>query len=108
MGSETADAACLAVDGNRATIGVRFPSAGDGFFFLEDNPAGQDRFVRCRLRSRTVRDRLSVPGPSTLATRSTSGSISIHDALRVLVGGPARSRIRLGPGLAWARCRRPR
>jgi hypothetical protein len=77
-GNETAGVACLRVSGNHATIGVRFPSAGDGFFFLEDNPNGQDRFKPVALESgQSVTD-----CPATPATLDTilNGNLSVHDA----------------------------
>jgi hypothetical protein len=78
LGSETAHVACLRVTGNRATIGLQFPSAGDGFFFLEDNPAGQDRFRPVALAAgQSVTD-----CPETPATLDpiSPGTISVHDA----------------------------
>lgn len=86
LGSETAHVACLKVDGNRATIGVRFPSAGDGFFFLEDNPTGQDRFRQAPLGAgQSVTDCPAVP--STLDT-IPNGNVSVHDALPVPLSQP--------------------
>ena len=78
LGSETAHVACLTVNGNRATIGVQFPSAGDGFFFLEDNPTGPDGFGAALLAAgQSVTD--CPAGPSALDP-IPAGSISIHDA----------------------------
>jgi hypothetical protein len=77
LGSETAHVACLRVNGNRATIGVQFPSAGDGFFFFEDNPTGQDRFKPAALAAgQSVTD--CPMGPATLDPMN--GNISVHDA----------------------------
>jgi hypothetical protein len=78
VGSVTIDAVCLAVDGTRATIGGRFPSVGDVFFILEDDPAGQDRYVLVPAASgQSVTD--CPAGPSTLPPID-SGNISIHGA----------------------------
>ncbi len=77
LGSETADVACLRVNGNRATIGLRFPSAGDGFFFFEDNPTGEDRFASVPLEAgQSVADCPAVP--STLGA-ILNGDVSVHD-----------------------------
>jgi hypothetical protein len=79
LGSESAHVACLDVEGNRATIGVEFsPSIGSGFFFLEDNPTGQDRFGAAALAAgQSITD--CPAGPSTLDPIST-GTINVHDA----------------------------
>jgi hypothetical protein len=77
LGSETAHVACLRVSGNRATIGVQFPSAGDGFFFFEDNPTGQDGFASAPLAAgQSVTD--CPASPATL--NPVTGDISVHDA----------------------------
>jgi hypothetical protein len=77
LGGETAHVACLRVNGNRATIGVQFPSAGDGFFFLEDNPTGPDRFKPAPLAAgQSVTD--CPMSPATLDP--ITGNISVHDA----------------------------
>jgi len=84
LGSETAQVACLRVVGNRATIGVRFPSAGDGFFFFEDNPTGEDRFKPAPLAAgQSVTD--CPPTPATL--EPITGDIKVHDAPPTPVGG---------------------
>jgi hypothetical protein len=78
LGSETAEVACLRVNGNRATIGLRFPSAGDGYFFFEDNPTGQDRFRSAPLGAgQSVTDCPAVP--ATLDA-ILNGDVTVHDA----------------------------
>ena len=84
LGSETAQVACLRVDGNRATVGVQFPSAGDGFFFLEDNPTGEDRFRAAPLAAgQSVTD--CPAAPATLDP--ITSDIEVHDAPPTPVGG---------------------
>jgi|SoiMethySBSTD1v2_1073268.scaffolds.fasta_scaffold819643_2 hypothetical protein len=74
---ETGEVACLRVDGNRATVGVRFPTIGDSFFFLQDNPTGQDGFAGEPADGRPV---TGCPAPPATFGTLQNGDVEIHDA----------------------------
>jgi hypothetical protein len=74
---ETIDVACLRVDGNRATVGVPFPSAGNAFLFFQDNPTGQDGFTAAPSGGQPV---TACPAPPATFGTLQNGDVEIHDA----------------------------
>jgi hypothetical protein len=73
----TVTVACLRVDGDRATVGLPFPSAGDGLFSFQDDPGGADGFASAQAAGRPVTD---CPAPPAALGPLEDGDVEVHDA----------------------------